>query len=143
MRTLVNPAQKGADTISVTSDTQRDNPRQASNGASTRTLPCPYCGTANDAQAYECGSCGGVFEPLSRQATQNAMGPWFVRDESNPFSPGCAYETLRRMVARGKVKPETVLRVCFNRGNVFFLPDTKRLILVLNLAIICRKNQVS
>lgn len=38
------------------------------------------------------------------------MGPWFIRDQVNPFHPGCSYETLRRLVARGKVRPDTVVR---------------------------------
>lgn len=70
---------------------------------------CPYCGGASALEA-RCGSCGGLFEPLSRQATQNAMGPWFIRDEGQPFRPGCSYETLVRLAERGVVKPETIVR---------------------------------
>lgn len=81
-----------------------------SNTNDVKTLPCPYCGRLNDARSFECDDCGGVFEPLSRQATQNAMGPWFIRDENNPFSPGCAYETLRKMVKRGRVTETSIIR---------------------------------
>jgi hypothetical protein len=70
---------------------------------------CPYCGERS-ASAVACERCQGLFEPLSKQATQNAMGPWFVRDEQQPFRPGCSYATVRSMALRGKVKPETVLR---------------------------------
>lgn len=70
---------------------------------------CPYCGHAQH-DAARCESCGGLFEPLSRQATQNAMGPWFIRDESQPFRPGCSYETLVRLVERGKVTGASVVR---------------------------------
>ncbi len=70
---------------------------------------CPYCGhTQSD--ATRCEMCRGLFEPLSRQATQNAMGPWFIRDETQPFRPGCSYETLVRLVERGKVTPATIIR---------------------------------
>ena len=40
---------------------------------------CPYCGHAQSAAgvgAAQCAACKGLFDPLSRQATQNAMGPW-------------------------------------------------------------------
>ncbi len=74
------------------------------------SLPCPYCGEANASDTYECGTCAGIFEPLSRQATQNAMGPWFVRDEDSPFAPGCSYETLRKLVKRGRIVATTVVR---------------------------------
>lgn len=73
-------------------------------------FPCPYCGERQAHGAVECRACGGLFEPLSRQATQNQMGPWFVRDESAPFVPGRSYATIRRMAQRGRITPETVLR---------------------------------
>jgi len=54
--------------------------------------------------------CGGLFEPLSRMATQIAMGPWFVRDPRQPFMPGLSYETLARKIQSGRIKPNSVLR---------------------------------
>lgn len=71
---------------------------------------CPYCGHRAPAHAEECPECRGLFEPLSRIATQNAMGPWQIRDEANPFRPGCSIETLRAMIRRGKLTRESVLR---------------------------------
>jgi hypothetical protein len=38
------------------------------------------------------------------------MGPWFIRDGTSPFRPGCSYETLRDLIKRGKVTRETILR---------------------------------
>ncbi len=70
---------------------------------------CPYCGHGHDG-GKECGACGGLFEPLSRQATQNAMGPWFIRDAAQPFRPGCSYTTIRALAMKGKLGPETVVR---------------------------------
>jgi len=73
-------------------------------------FPCPYCGQTQDAGAAQCTSCSGLFEPLSRQATQNHMGPWQVRDPGAPFMPGRSYTTIRRMAQRGKIAPDDVLR---------------------------------
>ncbi len=70
---------------------------------------CPYCGSIQQGGAA-CQQCRGLFEPLSRQATQNAMGPWQVRNDKNPFGPGCSYEKLREMAARGRITPDTVIR---------------------------------
>ncbi len=70
---------------------------------------CPYCGGRTSAMA-RCDQCRGPLDPLSRQATQNTMGPWFIRDEGHPFRPGCSYGTLAQLVQRGKVTMETVLR---------------------------------
>jgi len=38
------------------------------------------------------------------------MGPWSIRDDANPFRPGCSFGTLRGLIARGKIGPETVIR---------------------------------
>ncbi|MCH7791427.1 MAG: hypothetical protein IID31_04000 [Planctomycetes bacterium] len=89
----------------------QDEPRDAS--ATPRPVPrailCPYCGQVSRNHT-RCTSCGGQFDHLSRQATQNAMGPWQVRDTEHPFRPGCSFETIRAMVARGKIRPSTILR---------------------------------
>jgi hypothetical protein len=74
-----------------------------------RGVLCPYCGTIS-ANPKRCDRCSGHFDPLSRQATQNAMGPWFIRDVANPSRPGCSFETLRDMIKRGKVTQETILK---------------------------------
>src|SRR5580765_972695 len=75
----------------------------------TKVLICPYCGDTQSA-GDRCRSCGGLFEPLSRQASHNAMGPWFIRDENRPFQPGCSYETLIRLIERGQVTKYAIIR---------------------------------
>lgn len=72
---------------------------------------CPYCGHEQpDARAAACESCKGLFEPLSRQATQNAMGPWQIRDARSPYLPGCSYDVLRAMALRGRITAATIIR---------------------------------
>lgn len=74
-----------------------------------RLALCPYCGEELGAVA-QCGTCRGLMDPLSKQASQNAMGPWAVRDEGAPFRPCFSYETLRGLIARGRVNAQSVLR---------------------------------
>ena len=57
-----------------------------------------------------CADCGGLFEPLSRMATQIAMGPWFIRDRAKPFRPGCCYDELKRQIDAEKVTLTTIIR---------------------------------
>lgn len=75
----------------------------------TKLVICPYCGEAQPIGGC-CRACGGLFESLSRQATHNAMGPWFVRDPDRPFRPGCSYETLIQMIERGQVTKYSIVR---------------------------------
>ncbi len=75
----------------------------------TKVVICPYCGEAQS-NSERCRACGGLFEPLSRQATHNAMGPWFLRDPGKPFHPGCSYETMVRMIDRGQLTRYSLVR---------------------------------
>lgn len=77
--------------------------------SSEKLILCPYCGHAQFG-GERCQSCGGLFEPLSRRATQLAMGPWQIRDKSQPFRPGCCYDVLKTMAKAGKIKSTTVMR---------------------------------
>lgn len=78
-------------------------------GEERQLVLCPYCGRTQF-NTERCEACGGLFEPLSRMATQIAMGPWFIRDKAQPFKPGCSYETLKRMIQRGAIHANTVIR---------------------------------
>lgn len=74
-----------------------------------RSLICPFCGSVTP-DTGRCKSCSARFDPLSRQATQNQMGPWTIRDEQSPFRPGCTYETLLRLIDQGVVRLDSVIR---------------------------------
>ncbi len=74
-----------------------------------KIVVCPYCGNAQHA-SDRCEVCRGLFEPLSRRATQIAMGPWFIRDGSNPYLPGCSFDMVKRQIESGRIKPHTVMR---------------------------------
>ncbi|MGP1308833.1 MAG: hypothetical protein ACTS27_01390 [Phycisphaerales bacterium] len=85
-------------------------PKRPATPPGAATTVCPYCGNREQANAEQCSSCKGLFEPLSKIATQNAMGPWQIRDEMSPFRPGCSIETLRALIRRGKLTRESVIR---------------------------------
>ena len=74
-----------------------------------RYILCPYCGHPQPV-GDQCNECGGLFEPLSRKATQISMGPWYIRDRNSPFRPGCSIEVLKKQIEAGRVKGNTVLR---------------------------------
>ena len=74
-----------------------------------KLILCPYCGHAQYG-GERCEACGGLFEPLSRRATQLAMGPWHIRDKNQPFRPGCCYDVVKGMAKAGKIKSTTVMR---------------------------------
>lgn len=74
-----------------------------------RSLVCPYCGAVTP-DSGRCSSCEGRFDPLSRQMTQNQMGPWSIRDDRQPHRPGCTYQMIARLIDQNSITGETVLR---------------------------------
>ena len=76
---------------------------------STHAVLCPYCGHMQQA-TERCEQCAGLFEPLSRMATQIAMGPWFIRDEKMPYAPGCSYQIVQRKAQTGKLTSQSIIR---------------------------------
>ncbi|MCC6971270.1 MAG: hypothetical protein IT434_13730 [Phycisphaerales bacterium] len=96
------------DAIESTSSTAVSDPGSPVKSEPAAAL-CPYCGSITPTGA-RCSQCRGLLDPLSRQATTNTMGPWFIRDEAQPFRPGCSYHTLVSLVQRGKVTRTTIIR---------------------------------
>ena len=103
--------------------TRQDQHDQHPGTARAGVAPCPYCGHVQP-QRDACIACRGLFEPLSRQATQQAMGPWRVRDDAQPFLPGCSYAIIRSLVAKGRIGADTVLRGPTTRQFWAFARDT-------------------
>lgn len=77
--------------------------------AKVKVLVCPYCGDAQPA-AERCRACGGRFDPMSRRATHNEMGPWFVRSPDRTYLPGCSYERMLRLIELGEITRYSVVR---------------------------------
>lgn len=103
---------------------------------------CPYCGNYSGSKK-ECDRCKGLFEPLSRQASQNGMGPWFIRDEGNPFRPGCSYATMRMLVSRKRIVAESVLRGPSTRQFWTFAKNTPGIAHLLGECHACHKSAIA
>lgn len=74
-----------------------------------RSLVCPYCGAVTP-DSGRCSGCAARFDALSRQATQNQMGPWSIRDDRQPHRPGCTFDTVARLIQQDSIGLNTVLR---------------------------------
>ncbi|MFM9996731.1 MAG: hypothetical protein ACKVU4_13140 [Phycisphaerales bacterium] len=103
-----------------------------------RGVLCPFCGEVSP-DVRQCRGCRAFLDPLSRQATQNEMGPWAIRDQAQPFRPGCSYTTVRRLVERGKIGPMTVIRGPTTRQAWSFAGRTPSVANLLGVCHNCRK----
>lgn len=77
--------------------------------AKAKLIICPYCG-ATQPVGDQCRECSGRFDGLSRRASHNEMGPWAIRNPDKPFSPGCSYETVVRLIEAGRIDGRTIVR---------------------------------
>jgi hypothetical protein len=71
---------------------------------------CPFCGNRNQDGKAECPACGMEDHDLTRTATTRRVGPWFLRQTSNPFAPGMKFTVLRELTKQGRVNPDSVVR---------------------------------
>lgn len=99
---MTTPDSSSPDAKAVTADEGLPTPKP-------RIVICPYCGCRTE-EAAACSQCNGRFDPLSRQATQNSMGPWWVRDERRANAPGCHFAAIVRLIESGSVGLDTVIR---------------------------------
>jgi hypothetical protein len=70
---------------------------------------CPYCGKKQPV-ARRCAGCGGHFDRWSLAATRNEMGPWFVRDDSNPHFVGLGYDAIVEMIRSHELDRDAAVR---------------------------------
>ena len=77
--------------------------------AKVKMVICPWCGEPQPA-ASTCRSCHRSFDAQTRQDLLAMMGPWFVRDEGHPFSPGLAYERMVELVTAGELDRSSIVR---------------------------------
>ncbi len=57
-----------------------------------------------------CSACGGCFDQWSLKATQDDMGPWFVRDARRPHFVGVSYESLVAQIRSGELGMNAIVR---------------------------------
>ena len=87
-----------------------------------------------------CHECGGVLDDLSMMATQIAMGPWFFRMPNKPYGPGCDITILRKLLAAGRIKPDSAVR---GPGSHQLWRRVKHIAGIAHLAGVCHACGVS
>lgn len=77
--------------------------------AKQRILACPLCGETQYEQSV-CKQCGGALDPDGLLLAEASFGPWYVRDEENPFAPGMTYDLLIQRIRDEKVHHYSLVR---------------------------------
>ncbi len=87
--------------------------------AKQRILACPLCGETQYEQSV-CKQCGGKLDPDGLLLAEASFGPWYIRDEDNPFAPGMTYDLVVQ-----KIEDKALHRFSLVRG-----PTTRQLWIV-------------
>lgn len=77
--------------------------------AKQRILACPLCGETQYEQSV-CKQCGGKLDADGLLLAEASFGPWFIRDEDNPFAPGMTYDLLVEKIGDKKLNRFSLVR---------------------------------
>lgn len=72
--------------------------------------PCVYCGQVIDRIADRCPHCRTSYSFAVRKASREVIGDWSYLDPRNPSGRGVTFETLIKMIEKGRIKRDSVVR---------------------------------
>ncbi|MEE2912763.1 MAG: hypothetical protein VX436_03055 [Planctomycetota bacterium] len=74
-----------------------------------RILVCPICGETQR-ETSVCCSCETSLDPNGLLHAEGAVGPWWVRNEEQPFCPGMTYDHIVAMARKGEFERHSLVR---------------------------------
>jgi hypothetical protein len=80
------------------------------NPRAVQHIVCPFCGHISEIGTATCKHCGLENSHITRTATRNKIGPWYVWQARNPSAPGMNWATLIALIKKGRVTPRSIMR---------------------------------
>jgi len=99
--------------------------------------PCVYCGQVIDRGADRCPHCRTSYSFAVRKASREVVGDWFYLDARNPSGRGVTFETLIKMIEKGRIRAESVVRGPTTHHDWMYAAETPRLAKYLGLCPHC------
>jgi len=99
--------------------------------------PCVYCGQVIDRSADRCPHCRTSFSFAVRQASREVVGDWYYLDSRNPSGRGVTFETLIKMIEKGRIKADSVVRGPTTHHDWMYAAETPRLAKYLGMCPHC------
>ena len=115
----------------------------ANGGASNQPVfkgpeaPCVYCGKVIDRGADRCPHCRTSYSFAVRKASREVVGDWFYLDSRNPSGRGVTFETLIKMIEKGRIRPDSIVRGPTTHHDWMYAAETPRLAKYLGLCPHC------
>ncbi len=99
--------------------------------------PCVYCGRTIPRDARRCPECRTSFSLAVRKAYREAVGEWFYLDQRNPSGRGVTFETLVKLIEKGRLQPDSVVRGPATHQDWMYAAETPRLAKYLGICPHC------
>lgn len=99
--------------------------------------PCVYCGQMIDRAADRCPHCRTSFSLAVRKASREVIGPWYYLDQRNPSGRGVTFETLIKMIEKGRIRADAVVRGPTTHQDWMYAAETPRLAKYLGMCPHC------
>ncbi len=114
-----------------------DNHAGAEAAWQTPEAPCVYCGQVIPRASDRCPHCRTSYSVAVRRASREVIGDWFYLDPRNPSGRGVTFETLVKMVEKGRIRPDSIVRGPPTHHDWMYAAETPRLAKYLGLCPHC------
>jgi len=106
-----------------------ETPQDAGNAPPWQSgqAPCVYCGQVVDRSADRCPHCRTSYSVAVRKASREVLGPWYYLDPRNPSGRGVTLETLLKMLEKGRLRPDSIVRGPTTHQDWMYAAETPRL----------------
>ncbi|MCX5683980.1 MAG: hypothetical protein NT049_09880, partial [Planctomycetota bacterium] len=89
--------------------------------------PCVYCGQIIGRADDRCPHCKMSFSLAVRKASREVMGDWFYLDPRNPSARGVTFETLIKMIEKGRIRTDSIVRGPTTQNDWMYAAEAPRL----------------
>jgi hypothetical protein len=99
--------------------------------------PCVYCGQVIPRSSDRCPHCRTSFSLAVRRASREILGPWFYLDSRNPSGRGVTFEMLVKMIEKGRLRADSIVRGPTTHQDWMYAAEVPRLAKYLGLCPHC------
>jgi tetratricopeptide (TPR) repeat protein len=99
--------------------------------------PCVYCGQVIGRTDERCPHCKVSFSLAVRRASREGTGDWFYLDPRNPSARGVTFETLIKMIEKGRIRTDSIVRGPTTQQDWQYAAEAPRLAKYLGLCPHC------
>jgi hypothetical protein len=99
--------------------------------------PCVYCGQVISRTEERCPHCRTSMSVAVRRVSREVIGPWYYLDPRNPSGRGITFEALIKMIEKGRIRHDSIVRGPTTHQDWMFAAEAPRLAKFLGVCPHC------